>query len=105
MEQILVFIFNCLKSIINLLNFNLPGLSLSFLDFILLAMVIPVLFAVIKGAVGNAGVDSVYSGLRFGYNTTNDINKISHRRFLEEQSELRREQAELRREEWFVKKN
>lgn len=55
MDLIFNFLFKCLNSISNFLDFKLPGLNLTYLDFILLAILIPVLFSFVKGTFVNVG--------------------------------------------------
>ena len=64
MGQILTFIFNAIKDVLTLLNFDLPGIELIFLDFILLGILIPIIFNFIKGVFGGSGShlgSSIYS--------------------------------------------
>lgn len=63
MDLIFTFIFNCIKSIIQLLDFNLPGISLTYLDFILLSILIPLIFSFIKGMLNSSGSNLLYSSL------------------------------------------
>ena len=63
MDLIFAFIFNGIKSIIQLLDFNLPGISLTYLDFILLSMLIPLIFAFIRGMLNSSGSNLLYSSL------------------------------------------
>lgn len=62
MKSIFNFIFECIGSLINFLDFKLPGIELTFLDFTLLVILIPLLFKFVKG-----GLDELSGGSIFGY--------------------------------------
>lgn len=62
MNQIFNYIFNIVSSIINFLDFSLPGISLTFLDFVLLSILIPVLFKFAKGSFDELGFSSSMFG-------------------------------------------
>lgn len=61
MNEIFTFIFESLRDLFNFLDFSLPGISLTFMDFLLLVIIIPVILNLVKGAVGESG-----DGLLFG---------------------------------------
>lgn len=61
MNKIFTFIFESLSDLFNFLDFNLPGISLTFMDFLLLVIIIPIILKLVKGAIGESG-----DGLLFG---------------------------------------
>ena len=61
MNKIFTFIFESLSNLFNFLDFSLPGISLTFMDFLLLVIIIPIIFKLVKGAIGESG-----DGLLFG---------------------------------------
>jgi len=63
MNQIFSFIFNCLKGIFNFLDFNLPGLSLTYVEFFLLALIIPLIFRLVRGAITESGNDTLFGAM------------------------------------------
>lgn len=65
MNQIFTFIFNIFSDIFNLLDCNLPGLSLTYIDFILLSLIISAILKLVKGAVGESGDGLLYNSFDF----------------------------------------
>lgn len=63
MDKIFNFIFESLRDIFNFLDFSLPGISLTFIDFFLLVIIISTIFKLVKGAVGESGDGLLYSSM------------------------------------------
>lgn len=62
MKDIFLFVFDCISSVINFLDFKLPGIGLTFLDFTLLAILIPLLFKFAKGSFDELGSQGTILG-------------------------------------------
>ena len=63
MNSIFTFIFECLRDLFNFLDFNLPGTSLTYIEFFVLAIIIPFIIKLVKGSVSNVGEDVLFTGL------------------------------------------
>ena len=60
MIDIFSFIFSCLKDVFNFLDFSLPGIGLTFVEFFLLALIIPLIFRLVRGAITESGNDVLF---------------------------------------------
>ena len=81
MLLIFQFIFDCLKRIFNFLDFDLPGIGLSFIDFFLLALIIPMILRLLKGSVSESGNDTVF-GIMNGLGGISNTASINYKNYL-----------------------
>lgn len=81
MLQIFQFIFSCLKKIFNFLDFQLPGISLTFIDFFLLVLIIPMLFRLLKGSVSESGNDTIF-GFMDGLGGISNTASLNYKNYL-----------------------
>ena len=81
MLLIFQFIFDCLKRVFNFLDFDLPGIGLSFIDFFLLALIIPMILRLLKGSVSESGNDTVF-GIMNGLGGISNTASINYKNYL-----------------------
>ena len=81
MFKIFNFIFESLRDIFNFLDFSLPGISLTFIDFFLLVIIISTIFKLVKGAVGESGDGLLYGVMDSTNEKIQSYSKMSYKNY------------------------
>ena len=81
MQKIFTFIFQCLRDIFNFLDFSLPGISLTFMDFLLLVIIIPIILKLVKGAVGESGDGLIFGAMDSTNKSIESYSKMSYKNY------------------------
>lgn len=81
MNNIFTFIFESLRDIFNFLDFNLPGISLTFMDFLLLVIIIPIIFKLVKGAIGESGDGLIFGSFDYLSNNVENFKNLSYKQY------------------------
>ena len=84
MNKIFTFIFESLRDIFNFLDFSLPGISLTFMDFLLLVIIIPIILKLVKGAIGESGDGLLFGAFDFTSSNISSYSKLSYSNFAKE---------------------
>ena len=86
MNKIFTFIFECLSDLFNFLDFSLPGISLTFMDFLLLVIIIPIIFKLVKGAIGESGDGLLFGAMDSSVKGISSYSSLSYKNFEKEKS-------------------
>lgn len=86
MNKIFTFIFEILRDLFNFLDFSLPGISLTFMDFLLLVIIIPIIFKLVKGAIGESGDGLLFGAFDITSSSISSYSKLSYSNFAKEKS-------------------
>lgn len=81
MNKIFTFIFESLRDLFNFLDFTLPGISLTFMDFLLLVIIIPIIFKLVKGAIGESGDGLIFGVMDSTSNSVSSYSKLSYKNY------------------------
>lgn len=89
MNKIFTFIFESLRDLFNFLDFSLPGISLTFIDFLLLVIIIPIIFKLVKGVIGESGDGLIFGVMNKTSESVSSYSKLSYKNY--EKNRERRE--------------
>ena len=81
MNKIFTFIFESLRDLFNFLDFKIPGISLTFMDFLLLVIIIPIIFRLVKGAIGESGDGLLFGAMDSTSEGISSYSKLSYKNY------------------------
>lgn len=81
MNKIFTFIFESIRDLFNFLDFSLPGISLTFMDFLLLVIIIPVILRLVKGAVSESGDGLLFGAMDSTSKSISSYSKLSYKNY------------------------
>lgn len=81
MDKIFKFIFECLSDIFNFLDFKLPNIELTYVDFLIIVPIIVVIFKLVKGVVGESGDGILFGGMNSISNSVESYSKLSYKNY------------------------
>ena len=81
MNKIFTFIFESLSDLFNFLDFSLPGISLTFMDFLLLVIIIPIIFKLVKGSIGESGDGLLFGAMDSTSKGISSYSKLSYKNY------------------------
>lgn len=100
MDKIFGFIFECLRGIFNFLDFKLPNINLTYVDFLIVVPIIVVIFKLVKGAVGESGDGILFGGMNSISNSIGNYSSLSYKNFI-----INKQRSLINRQNYVINKS